>query len=196
MKTPNTMLAYRAPVAALWFGVALANAQIEDPNASYIVQGPELEAVQTAVTAAGGRVTHELAVINGVAALLSDAQVSRLEAQSNLRLTPDNRLSLDSTTGSEVRFSRNKLYWTLTNGSSHATVLEALNLSWPAANGAIKKIKLDGDEIHDEKLEPEQVVVGSGSGSGSGSGRGGTTRVSVPAGFTSVSTTVISPVMA
>ncbi|MEM1434205.1 MAG: S8 family serine peptidase, partial [Pseudomonadota bacterium] len=153
MKTPNTKLAYRAPVAALWFGVALANAQIEDPNVSYIVQGPELEAVQTAITAAGGRVTHELAVINGVAALLSDAQVSRLEAQSNLRLTPDNRLSLDSATGSEVRFSGKKLYWTLENGSASTSALQSLELDWPEDNGAVKKVKLDGETIFDEKLE-------------------------------------------
>ena len=53
---------------------------------SYIIQADSMETAQTAVSQIGGQLTHELAIINGVAADLTDAQHSQLVAQSDLSI--------------------------------------------------------------------------------------------------------------
>ncbi len=54
---------------------------------SYIVTGPSLAAATAAVRAVGGRITHELGVIDAVAAELTSAQEKVLRADSRLTLT-------------------------------------------------------------------------------------------------------------
>ena len=53
---------------------------------SYIIQGANLEAAETAVTQINGRITHQLGIINGVAADLTAAQYDQLSGQNNLNL--------------------------------------------------------------------------------------------------------------
>jgi serine protease AprX len=53
---------------------------------SYIVQSHSTEAASSAVTAAGGQVTHRLAIINGVVAEVDETVLNRLHAHSNVVL--------------------------------------------------------------------------------------------------------------
>lgn len=59
------------------------------PVGSYLVQAAEYSAAQSAVTRAHGRVTHDLPIINAVAADLSPAQLQTLERDSHLKITPN-----------------------------------------------------------------------------------------------------------
>jgi serine protease AprX len=67
---------------------ASATATREQPT-SYIVQAGSLAEAKAAVTKAGGRITHELGIINGVAATLSPAQAETLRAVTGLELQQD-----------------------------------------------------------------------------------------------------------
>ena len=58
-------------------------------STGYIVQAGTLAEARQAASAAGGRITHELGIIDGVAATLSPAQAASLRANSRLVLTPD-----------------------------------------------------------------------------------------------------------
>jgi serine protease AprX len=74
-------------------GVAtmLAGASVKQPAvcAGYIVQGTNAESAAQAVRSAGGRITHELPIIEGVSALLTPQQVARLRRNSHLTLFAD-----------------------------------------------------------------------------------------------------------
>ena len=56
---------------------------------SVLVQGPDVATVAAAVRAAGGEVTHELGIINAVAAEMAPRTYERLAADSGLRLYAD-----------------------------------------------------------------------------------------------------------
>ena len=58
----------------------------------YIVQAATVSVARERVARAGGEVRQELAVINGVSAMLSTAQVTRLRADTSLRLFADRAL--------------------------------------------------------------------------------------------------------
>jgi serine protease AprX len=61
---------------------------------SVIVQGPDLAAAKAQVEALGGRLTHELGVIGGVAASVTPAQHEALAADPGLRVALDRPLHL------------------------------------------------------------------------------------------------------
>jgi serine protease AprX len=56
---------------------------------SYIVEGPNTESVAKAVRTVGGRITHELPIIDGVAALLTRSEVDLLRKQNGITLFTD-----------------------------------------------------------------------------------------------------------
>ena len=61
---------------------------------SYIVQAPTFALAMTATRRSGAKVTHELRIINAVAAQLTPAQVARLRANSKLTLTLDSKATV------------------------------------------------------------------------------------------------------
>ena len=66
---------------------------------SYIVRASSTSTALEAVRRVGGRVTHELGVIDSVAARLTAGQRSQLAADPGLSLTPDRSLRVSGTTG-------------------------------------------------------------------------------------------------
>ena len=66
-------------------------------SASYIVQAPSFPMAVAAVKNAGGKITHELSIINAVAATLTPAQVTALRADRSLNLTPNGSASVAGT---------------------------------------------------------------------------------------------------
>ena len=81
----------KARVAVTAVGVAVTAALLGwllsvQPRATVIVQARDIETAVTAVTAAGGEVTHELKIIRAVAARLTAEQISRLSVSSDLDL--------------------------------------------------------------------------------------------------------------
>lgn len=77
-----------APTAAPAAATASAAAEAAKPS-SYIVQAASLAEARARVTAAGGKVSHELGIIDAVAALLTPAQASRLDADPRLVVPAD-----------------------------------------------------------------------------------------------------------
>ncbi len=99
MKTPVTVtrilaaasvaLTLAASPAAL-AAAATGRPGHEAATSSFIVQAGSLAEAKAAVRAAGGSITHELGIINAVAATLSPAQARTLRANTGLELQQDN----------------------------------------------------------------------------------------------------------
>ena len=73
---------------AVLFGVATAISaaspkQAVQPTTGYIIEAANTESAVRAVRTAGGQVTHELQIINGVSALLTSQQVAKLRHDSH-----------------------------------------------------------------------------------------------------------------
>lgn len=69
--------------------LTVAVAAASRATALYIVQATQPRAAAEAVRGVGGRITHELAIIDAVAARLSPAQVAQLEKRPGLTITLD-----------------------------------------------------------------------------------------------------------
>ena len=59
------------------------------PQKSYIVEARDAAAAVRAVRLVGGRVTHELPIINGASAELSASQAARLSKNTQLQIFAD-----------------------------------------------------------------------------------------------------------
>jgi hypothetical protein len=115
--------------------------------------------------------------------LASGAEVLYIEEADNLETTtsrvtvsgtlPDGRLCLaqDEVTvvvdrckvdGGEVKIKDNKLEWKITNSGPSDIFIERIEITWPDANGGIKKIKRDGDELYKQLLAPTSAMIDSG----------------------------------
>ncbi len=100
---PGTV-AFAAPVLAANPAVQSAPTHVAPTAAaaahaatSYIVQGPSLAVALAAVKNAGGRITHELGIVNAVAATLTPAQAVALRADHRLVLTPNGSATVAGT---------------------------------------------------------------------------------------------------
>ena len=82
-------------VASIAFGMS----QVPQPvtQSSYIIQGASLKEVMDAVIAVDGEITHELGIINAVAATLSNEQRETLEAVDELRISHDGSVEVAGT---------------------------------------------------------------------------------------------------
>jgi hypothetical protein len=76
--------------ALLW--VCSATAQTE-AQATYIVQGATLEAALTHVRRVGAEPDRELSIIHAVAVRLTEAQLARLRANSNVRVFDESAIT-------------------------------------------------------------------------------------------------------
>ncbi|GAB4209986.1 MAG: hypothetical protein OHK0022_42080 [Roseiflexaceae bacterium] len=112
-------------------GTAPAQAQ---PVGTYIIQAESATAAAALTTAAGGHVTRDLAIINGVAAQLDARALATLQADARIRLhadTPVRSAGLASAP-KPVKPSTPKKGATTSNGSAGET-LSANQLLYPAA---------------------------------------------------------------
>ncbi len=66
-------------------------ATLEEPLQAVIVQGEDLDVLRAVVTAAGGTVTHDLAIIDAVGARLTPAQRADLERHDAVACIYDDR---------------------------------------------------------------------------------------------------------
>jgi len=103
---------------AIAFALVALAASAREPGAhSYIVRAATTEAARVAVVAAGGAVTHELRIIDSVAARLTPTQRARLEARRDVRSVfadaPVKLASLTSTVGDNFNQAR----WTNDDGT-------------------------------------------------------------------------------
>jgi serine protease AprX len=72
---------------------------------SFIVQGSSISAVADAVTASGGQITSQLAIINGVAAYLTPAARAQLEDHPAITaITPNANVAASGLTAKKVKF--------------------------------------------------------------------------------------------
>ena len=69
---------------------------------SYIIQALNMEVAQTAVAQAGGQITHQLNIINAVAADLTDRQYTQLASLSDLQLYENGAAHNANTVGTYV----------------------------------------------------------------------------------------------
>jgi serine protease AprX len=76
-------------LAVLGFAFGMSQAPAPAAESSYIVQGSSLEAVTEAVLAVEGEITHELGIINAVAATLTESEREALEERGDLKITED-----------------------------------------------------------------------------------------------------------
>jgi subtilisin family serine protease len=79
-------------VASLAFGTSQASQP--ESESSYIIQGASLETVTSAVLAVDGEITHELGIINAVAATLSEDERVALESRGDLHITLDSAVEV------------------------------------------------------------------------------------------------------
>ena len=96
--------ASRVTAVFLFVGLLLLNVSFAQPQPthSFLVQAADLETAVTAVEAVGGTVTHQLGLINGVGAELTDAQQTMLAQTEGIQLVANQSLT---TAGSKGPYS-------------------------------------------------------------------------------------------
>ena len=96
----KTLITTAALTALTLCGVVSAEIKVAAaPKAStgFIVQAQSATDAARAVRVAGGRVTHELPIINGVSANLNASQVAKLRRQAELQLFADTTVKTQGT---------------------------------------------------------------------------------------------------
>ncbi len=94
-KTRTGLLAATLAMAAA-LAALVPSGRVQAPSSSYIVQGTDLASTAAAVRRAGGRITHELGIINAVGAEMTAEAVERLRARPGLHVYGDRALRTSS----------------------------------------------------------------------------------------------------
>jgi hypothetical protein len=81
-------------VISIAFGTS--QAPVPTAESSYIIQGSSLEVVVSAVLAVDGEITHELGIINAVAAALTVSEREALEERGDLDISGDNAVDINA----------------------------------------------------------------------------------------------------
>ncbi len=105
----------------------------ENPR-SVIVQGEDLEAAADAVRAVGGNLTHELRVINAVAARMDKNDVARIESIDGVKVFVDEVL--------EVNAPKQKPGGQITGQETHAATLVGADALHPRESPAGSRHRL------------------------------------------------------
>ncbi|GAB2996107.1 S8 family peptidase [Psychrosphaera aestuarii] len=122
---------------------------------AYILQGASKGSMISLVNEIGGEVVHDFAVIPAISAMLTDDQVSAIKKNNPLiRLFSDAKVKLDGKSDEwhnkkPLRFKakQSKVVWTAKNKTSEDAELESITINWPAANGALKNLKVNGEKL-------------------------------------------------
>ncbi len=133
-------------------------------TSSWIIQHTSTRTAGELVRQVGGMVTHELGIVRAVAAQLTDEQAVRLRRESNARVLPDASVKLATTSceivaGTQLGFDGRRVLWHLTNTGGAPVLIDSISAGWPSENRKLKKIKLDGDEIHAVAQLPTSATI-------------------------------------
>jgi hypothetical protein len=94
-------------LAALALGCAHGGGPEADRQlVSVIVQAPDMQHARRAVALAGGTVTHELAIIGGVGAAVTPAQLELLHKVKDVRIHEDRVVSMDADVAAGLVFGQ------------------------------------------------------------------------------------------
>ena len=122
-----------------------------------MLQGPDLEALETAVTAQGGEVTHHLPIIDALGVRLSRVQLDAVRATAvpitrvidDLAWEPEPKKTTGCALASaiELVWAGNSVSWVLFNSGAQPLALSAIELAWPASLGALKSAHLGREPL-------------------------------------------------
>ncbi len=150
--------------------------------ASFIVQGSDVERVVRLVESVGGKVTHELGIIDAVGATLTPSQAGALETLSGIRRVYGNHFAavagkpakgggggggetdVCAASGGHLLSFPNSITaaWDLSNTGNVDLTIDSIYLNWTADSGRLGKIKLKRSEIFDGDRQPPLTTINSG----------------------------------
>jgi serine protease AprX len=141
-------------------------------NGLYIVQGNNTLAVRAAVEASGGQVSHQLDIINAVAARLTPSQQTQLrQHRSVVALHRDHGIQTSGKNSSseapdyavkgapELLLSGNTMTWDIANLGDKRLRISRIVLAWPEDNGSLVRLAVDGKTLHDSELAPAAAIL-------------------------------------
>ena len=141
-------------------GTAQTPAASAEPLKVFL-QGSSAAELSSLVTAQGGKITHDLHIIDAVGALLTPEQLEQVVKSPQVMRVfddlsvsaqpPDSQAKPDKPCdigGSvELQLADSAISWTLYNKKATPAPLERLQLSWPAPLGPIKQLSLGEREL-------------------------------------------------
>lgn len=169
IRPPCHLLRLSLALGTLLGSTALSADNGQPESLRIMLQGNSAAALRQLVEKTGGSVTHELAIIDAVGALVSPAQLENIRnSPLVLRLIDD--LSMDMseplpppdkaacTIGAalEATLEADGIYWPLHNQSQQPTNLTRLEISWPEALGSLTGLRLDARDLPRERT-PESA---------------------------------------
>ncbi|MFO7550824.1 MAG: S8 family peptidase [Haliea sp.] len=162
---PPSRLLHLPLALCTMLGSTMLSADTGQPESLRVMlQGNSATALRQLVEDAGGSVTHELAIIEAVGALVSPAQLENIRSSPLvLRLIDD--LSMDMseplpppdeaacTIGGalEATLRADGIHWPLHNQGQAPAELTRLEISWPAALGDLTRLRLDSRDLPREQ---------------------------------------------
>jgi hypothetical protein len=124
-----------------------------------IIQAVDTEAAREAVERAGGTISHELGVIDAVAAELTATQIETVSRAFGVTRVQAN-VSV-KTASAECRMFENKfkmdgkkIEWELVNEENQTLTLDRLTVMWPPMAGALKKLDVGAKFLDVEAYGP------------------------------------------
>lgn len=135
--------------------IALTGMKSYQPTNAYILQGASKPSMISLVNNIGGKVVHDFAVIPAISALLTDDQVSTIKKTNPLiRLFSDAKVQLKAKSDTwhnakpiKFKVENNKAIWVAKNRTDEDAEVESISIDWPAENGDLKKLKVNGDVV-------------------------------------------------
>jgi hypothetical protein len=70
----------------------------------------------------------------------------------------------NSSPASSLEIKKNKVKWGITNAGSDPLVIRRIELTWPAGNGKLKKVKLNGDIFTQQQVPPSTTIESGWAG--------------------------------
>ncbi len=125
------------PALAVLLAIGIpAAARPEPATETFIVQASSAAVARTAVEKVGGRVTHELGIINAVGAELTAEQREVLEETAGIRIHRNRKTRTDGSictvTGGYRLLESKKLVWEIANQGPRGVTVAGVFLEWPS----------------------------------------------------------------
>ena len=159
-------------IALLLAALLGAAATLGDGTQTLIVQAADPAAAAAAALAADALVTRELAIIDAVVVQATPAQRAALARSGEVRrLWEDRPIAVTSEPcpivgEAYLDFHDRKIKWSVSHQGSTNRWLQALSLTWPEANGWLKKVKFAGHDVF-VQLSPGPALTVNGLWHGS-----------------------------